>query len=308
MSNNEVNIGDLLSLVYKEKLWILFFLFFFLISSALYSSSLPNIYKSSVLMIGVDENQSNIKNASSSYAGLASLAGVSLPQESDNISIAIGILKSRNFVTNFINRKDILINLIAVEGWDLESNKLIIDESVFDVQSNQWVRNVSLPRLSKPSDQEAYKHWIEKTFSIEQDDKSRFVVLNIAHYSPYVAQEWASWLVEDINNYMRNTDIAEAETSIKYLNGVVLETESAELKSLLYKIIESKVQKIMLAKSRQEYIFKIIDPAIAPEDKISPKRFLITIMGGLFGLILGILYVIIRWNTTMNSSTVKSSN
>lgn len=48
----------------------------------------------------------------------------------------------------------------------------------------------------------------------------------------------------------------------------------------------------MFSEIREEYIFKTIDPAFIPEEKISPKRVLICIVGALFGLMMGILVVL----------------
>ncbi len=39
----------------------------------------------------------------------------------------------------------------------------------------------------------------------------------------------------------------------------------------------------MVASTREEYAFKVIDPAIPPEKKIKPKRSLIVILGFILG-------------------------
>ena len=52
------------------------------------------------------------------------------------------------------------------------------------------------------------------------------------------------------------------------------------------------MQTLMLANSRAEYLFKTIDPAIAPERKSRPWRTLICVLGTLLGGMLGALGVL----------------
>lgn len=46
----------------------------------------------------------------------------------------------------------------------------------------------------------------------------------------------------------------------------------------------------MLAKSREEYSFKIIDPPVVPEERIKPKRRLIVMLGFIIGFFLAVFF------------------
>jgi LPS O-antigen subunit length determinant protein (WzzB/FepE family) len=59
-------------------------------------------------------------------------------------------------------------------------------------------------------------------------------------------------------------------------------------------MIQSQTETIMLAKVREEYAFKTIDPAVVPEEKTEPKRALICVLGTLLGGMAGVLWVLIR--------------
>ena len=50
----------------------------------------------------------------------------------------------------------------------------------------------------------------------------------------------------------------------------------------------------MLAEVRQEYVFKTIDPALAPEEKSKPNRALICVLGLLAGGLFGVFLTLIR--------------
>lgn len=51
----------------------------------------------------------------------------------------------------------------------------------------------------------------------------------------------------------------------------------------------------MFAEVRDEYVFKTIDPALAPEEKAKPKRALICVLGTLLGGMLGVAIVLVRF-------------
>jgi uncharacterized protein involved in exopolysaccharide biosynthesis len=59
-------------------------------------------------------------------------------------------------------------------------------------------------------------------------------------------------------------------------------------------LIQSQTETVMLAEVRQEYVFKTIDPAVAPEEKSKPSRALICVLGTLLGGMLGVVIVLIR--------------
>ncbi len=54
----------------------------------------------------------------------------------------------------------------------------------------------------------------------------------------------------------------------------------------------------MLAEVQEEFVFKVVDPAVVPEQKNSPKRALICVLSTLFGVLLGIGIVLARFAFT----------
>ncbi|TOO02663.1 LPS O-antigen length regulator, partial [Vibrio parahaemolyticus] len=79
------------------------------------------------------------------------------------------------------------------------------------------------------------------------------------------------WLIEDINKVMRERTIAETSQNLEYLNTQLRKTAVADMQSTFYKLIEEQTKSLMLAEVQEEFIFKIVDPAIAPETKESPR-------------------------------------
>jgi uncharacterized protein involved in exopolysaccharide biosynthesis len=229
------------------------------------------------------------------YGGLASLAGVSLPGGEDGSRAQLGmqLMKSRAFIGDFVERRDILPELMAVELWDAGSGDIIFDPEAYDSASKTWVRDVEPPKLAKPSAQEAHKAFAQ-VLGVSEDKQTGYVTVSIDHESPVVAAQWVNWLVEDVNAAVKGQDVAEAEKSIEYLREQVTNTSLADLQAVFFDLIQSQTETVMLAEVRQEYVFKTIDPAVAPEEKSKPSRALICVLGTLLGGMLAVVIVLIR--------------
>jgi len=125
----------------------------------------------------------------------------------------------------------------------------------------------------------------------QHDTKANMVRVSIEYYSPELAQQWVTQLVADFNQYMREREAADASRSIAYLNSQVAQTNLADVRSMLFSLIEEQTKTLMLANVRDEYVFSTIDPAVVPELKDNPKRLLIVVLGLMLGGMLGIMGV-----------------
>ncbi len=142
--------------------------------------------------------------------------------------------------------------------------------------------------------QEAYKVF-SKMLSVSKDKETGMVTISVQHISPYVSQQWVSWLVEDINQAMKEREVAEARKSTEFLQKQLKRTEIADIREVLYKLIEEQTKTIMFAEVRDEYVFKTIDAALVPEEKFKPKRALISILGAILGGVVGVFIVLLSY-------------
>lgn len=264
--------------------------------------SLPNIYTASALLAPAESSGGGLSGLMKQYGGLASLAGVALPgsEEGSRAQLGMQLMKSRAFIGDFVERRDILPNLMAVESWDAGSGDVIFDDKSYDAASKTWVREVEPPKSPAPSAQEAHKAFLG-ILRVSQDQQTGYVSVSIEHQSPIIAAQWVTWLIEDVNFAVKAQDVAEAEKSIEYLKQQVANTSLADLQAMFFELIQSQTETVMLAEVRPEYVFKTIDPAVVPEQKSKPSRALICILGTLMGCILGMVIVLIRYHVRMES-------
>ena len=295
IDDDEIDLRELFSAIWDGKALIIAVTSVFAVLAVVYALLQPNIYRSEALLAPVQAGDS-ASSLASKFGGLASLAGVSLPGggSADKTAFAIEYIKSRAFLTTFINKHpDVLPELMAVDKWNAGNNTISYDDEIFDAEAGKWVREVDFPKQPKPSVQEAHIKFKEQ-LSIAQDKESGFVTLAIEHHSPYVAEKWVTWLVQDVNDALRDNDIAQAERSIAYLQSEINNTSLSEMRSSLFDLVQSQTQTIMLANASPEYIFKTVDPAVVPELKAKPKRALIVVLGTMLGGMLAVLIVLIR--------------
>lgn len=292
--DDEIDLRELFGIIWDGKWWIITITFLFAVASVIYSLSLPNIYKAEATLAPTEEAQG--QGFGEELGGLASLAGISVgKQQVDKVTMAMEILQSRKFIKNFVEKHDILPAIMAVKEWHPSSGKLVYNEELYNAETKEWVSNASTPEQPKPSSWKYVKAFQENILTVNKNAETPGLInLSVNHQSPIIAQQWTEWLIQDINDHMRQRDINEAKRSMEYLKEELATTNLSSMQQVFYKLIEQQTQTIMLANVRPEYIFQVLDPAVVPEQKDSPSRALICIIGTFLGGFLSLLVVFIR--------------
>ena len=304
---DEIDLRELFMVLWKDKLWIVGITFCAAIISVAVALWLPNIYRAEALLAADEEGGGGLSALASQYGGLASLAGISLPAGgSSEKAIGLAKLQSRQFLAGFVERHNILPELMAAESFDWITEELSYDKKIYDVDEQIWTRKVRAPLESKPSAQESLVEFRE-ILAVSEDNETGFITISVEHLSPIVAQQWVTWMVNDVNEEMMLDATAEAQQSIDYLTDQLKNTQVVALEEVFYSLIEEQTKTIMLANSRPEYLFKTIDPAVAPEERSSPSRALICVLGTLLGGMLSVLGVLILHYVSKPEGAVQRS-
>ena len=297
VNNDEIDLAEIFSVLWGGKILIISITILFAMITVIFTINMPNIYKSEALLAPAEEQQQGGLGAlAGQFGGLASLAGVNLGGggSTNKAQLALEVLKSRQFAANFIKKHKILPDLMAINEWQRKNNTITYDDELYDKASDKWVREVKAPYQSKPSMQEAYRVFSEVMEAIGDEESGMFII-SIEHQSPFIAQQWVSWLIEDINLEMKTRDVEEANRSTEFLMRQLKQTKIADIRTVLYTLVEEQAKTIMFANVRDEYVFKTIDPAIVPEKKSAPQRAFICILGAFLGGFFGATIVLIRF-------------
>ena len=289
--DDEIDLRELFHVLWDKIFYIGAITSIFSLISIIYALMLPNIYQSQAVMMPMEANQ-GMSGMLGQYSGMASLAGISLPSESGSkAQEAIARIQSFEFFSNSFLPQIKLENLMAVKKWNQASNTLTYNESAFNAESGQWVRNVKLPTSTIPSSQKAYKKY-QAIMSVSEDKKTSFVTLSVEHESPVIAQQWVEIMMDQIDQVMRDQDRQTALQSIEYLNSLAPTVNYEEIKKALSSLQQEQMKRLMMVEANENYIFKVLDSPIVPEMKVKPQRSLIVILGTMLGMMLSVLGVL----------------
>ena len=271
--DDEIRLIELLDAVWQRKWIALSIAATFFLLSAILAFALSPIYRVEMLLLPASTDQSTRLSAvANQFGGLASLAGIDLGSPGNNAQEAIAMLTSRSLLASFIEEKDLLPVLFA----------------------DQWDSNAGRWSVARPDDRptlwKGIKTLREDVVSVRQDPSTALITLAIEWGQPDLAAEWASDLVYRVNETMRAREIEEAEMSLAFLDHELSKTGVVELREAIYSLVEAQAKRKMVASVRDQFAFRIVDPARIPDsdDFVKPRRALMIVAGTLFGTGLGV--------------------
>ena len=252
----------------------------------LYIVLVYQIYKESKALLSPVNEEIGSNQTMGNVAGLANLAGINISNATNSNSLkAIKKAKTISFFKDNILPNIFLPDLMAVKSWDAKTNTIFYDSDNFDNESQSFIKT--------PSAQESYKEF-KDIFQLSQDYDTGFVTVSIKHQSPYISQEWTDLIVNQINEFFRINDKKEAQAAMDFLNTQMAQTSYNEIKLVIAQLLKNRMQQLTLIEANEFYIFSYLDPPMAMEETIEPNRASISILGAILGLMLGIIYVIMR--------------
>jgi uncharacterized protein involved in exopolysaccharide biosynthesis len=217
-----------------------------------------------------------------SLGGLAALAGITLGGANKKADESLEYLRSRQFTAEFIQRH-VLMPVLFANKWD--------------ARHNRW-------RDDPPTISEAVARFSKEVRQITEDHRTGMVTVAIIWPDRFAAAQWANTLVAEADAALRQRAITEFTRSIDYLKHEGAETSVVEVQDAVYKTMENELKDAMLARTRDAYAFKVIDPAVVrdPKDTDSPNKPLIISLGAGLGLLAGVLVAAWRQRRTRRPS------
>lgn len=232
-------------------------------------------YQVDVLLAPVKHSSGagGLQGLSGQLGGIASLAGVSLGAESEDAA-SIAMLKSR-LLARAIIEEDQLLPMLFSKKWDA-------------AQKNWKSQNPE----DIPSLWDGERRFSKKVRRVSEDRKTGLVTLTVAWSDPTVAAKWAGDLVGKTNQLLRARAIETAKINIDYLRQQLDATSIFEVRQSIYRLLEGQMKEMMMAQGNIEYAFKILDPAVAPDEPSGPSRAILAIGGAAVGFFLSCLIVL----------------
>lgn len=234
-------------------------------------------YRAEVLLAPVSDldEDAGYMSRITEFGDLAALTGIRLGRK-DRKDESIATLQSRQFTDRFIQERK-LARILFAAVWDNERQRW---------KARRWGK-------AAPTSWEAFERFDEQVRHIREDRRTGLVTLAVDWQDPVLAAEWANGLVADVNATLRQQAVDRSSASIAYLQEQLAGTSVVELQQVLHRLIELEMKKIILARVNKEYAFKVVDPAVVPEETIRPRTMMIVLLGSTAGLILAVLVVLV---------------
>jgi uncharacterized protein involved in exopolysaccharide biosynthesis len=285
---DEIDLRELFGILWAEKKLIAAITGVAAVLSVILSLVMTEIYTADTTLVAADTEQ-NSNGLAGQLGGAATLLGVNIGGNGvEKVNTAIAILRSRQFIGRFIDDNNLLVPLFA-GIWDKSTRSSLIDRNIYDIETASWRRETGAP-----TDQEAYEKFRGALGIVGPDIDTGIVNVSFSWHNPAEAASWLNGLISALNQEIRTRDVREANDAITFLQGQLNATQFVDLQRVFYQLIESQTRITMLADVREEYVFRVIDPAAVPDRRSAPRRSFISVLGTLVGFVFALFSVYLR--------------
>jgi uncharacterized protein involved in exopolysaccharide biosynthesis len=226
-------------------------------------------YESDVLLSPAE--QIATPGSGSDLGDLVSLTALGITPETSVEPVAV--LGSREFARSFIEDLD-LLNVLFAEDWDAKAQRWSAEDE------EDW-----------PDIRDAVQYFEDDLRRVDVDPETGLVTLTIRWTDPDAAANWANTLVRRLNEKMRRRTLEEAQQNFDYLREELGSTNLVSLQQTIGRLMETELQRLMLARGSPEFSFRVIDPAVAAKQPAWPNRIVVLLGGIILGGTVALIWV-----------------
>jgi uncharacterized protein involved in exopolysaccharide biosynthesis len=213
------------------------------------------VYRAEVVVTEVSNDHNGTGGSlTSSLGGLASFVGLNMPAGASQEAAAV--LNSRYLTEQFISQHKLVNEILGKTP-----------------RQSLWL---------------AVDRFRTRVLSITESKEKGTTTVALQWTDPQQVAQWANDYVALANEILRTRALDDSSRAIGYLKEQIQKTDAVEVQRALYGLIESETKTNMLANTRKEYAFTVVDPAVVPEQRVWPKRTLIVVSAGVLGGLLGL--------------------
>lgn len=287
MNGNDLDIGPVLELLWKRRFWVGAVTLVCGVLGLGLALTADKVYRVESLLVAVSqESAAGALGSLGQLGGLASLVGFDASSGTSTVDEAIATMKSRSLTEQFISERNLLPILFA-DDWDEDAGAWTVKDPGH------------IPTL-----RDGYKLFEEDIRQVAQDEMTGLVTLSISWTDGATAVQWATDLVDRTNNVMRERTIHDLSKNIEYLERELGSTNVLAIREAITRIMESQIQQIAIANTRDQYSFRTIDPPVEPdpEDFVWPSHIMFVLIGLVFGFGICVLIAALTTSRRRTSS------
>jgi uncharacterized protein involved in exopolysaccharide biosynthesis len=270
-AEDDLDFQKFLFRVWRSRIAIVLIVVAFATASTIYAMVATKWYRAEVLLAPAEAKSA--PSLGGQLGGLVALAGGRLGAA--DTAEAVAVLESRELAGEFVNDLQ-LTKVFFADQWDEGRQTWSNDDATY------W-----------PDSRDAVDYFHGRILRVTTVRQSSLVTISVDWTDPEVASIWAAELVHRVNSRMRNRALHEAESNVEYLKQELAASNVVTFQQSIGRLLESEMQKFMLARGSEEFAFRVIDAAKAPKYPIRPKRVLIVLVGTILGTIFAVFVVLL---------------
>jgi len=280
-------------LIYRNKWALLLAAIVFAVGTYALTFAMTPAYRAVVVVVPVSEDaQTGVLAAlGGQLGGLGGLVGAGLGSGSIT-NERIAILSSRALANRFI-AEHALVGVFC--GADL-----------IDCRSGPDGRAAP----SEHQSNEALKLFTRRVLTVSEDKRTGLVRVSITWIDRQAAAVWANGYVDLANRELQRRAIDESNTRIEFLRDAAQKAQVVGVREAIYRLMESEVKSVMVATTRPDFAFRVVDRATVPDksERVRPMRSLLALAGGIVGILVAFVFFAIRARrTTENENEEKNA-
>lgn len=301
-SVQEISLTDLLAAVMRRKRVVLtsaVCVFFLALLYAIFAT--PRYSASIVVQPEARQSGGALAQLAGQLGSVSSMVGLGLGHASDEENNYLATLTSHDLELKFISQYNVA-PLLFPDRWDARTQSWKPLHPGVLSHISLWVSR-ALARTSKdkgwrpPSNEPTTWQLLnafQKILEVKKKDSAGVVTVTIRYQDPQIAAKWANEYVALANELIRARVLSETQAALSYLSQVVEQSSVTEIKNSTYLLIQRHLEEQIEAKSRPDYAFQVVDPAIVPGQPSPPGRKVVLIGAIAAGLLLGSLLAVFQ--------------
>lgn len=239
-----------------------------IITASAISFLMTDIYRSNAVIIPVAPKDSgagggNLGALAQQFGGLPGI-----PASMSGTASEIVTLLNSNILREKIIRQYNLMPILFHARWD--------------AKNQTWKKGTKIPAIWDAL------RLLDEMIMIKRNTKDNTVTVSADFHDPQMAAKIVDYFLVALTDYMSSEVKRVAATNRKYLEEQLGSTTDPFIKQKIYNMIAQQIETGMMAEVKENFAFKIIDPPLAPDKKIKPKRSQIVLLSLIVSLLIGI--------------------
>ena len=229
--------------------------------------------------------------------GLASLAGVSLPQSgSGDFATFRTLLRSEEVAERVIAATELLPAIFKNE-WDAQQAQFrkpprgLLGRSLSGLKS---ILTGDEKRDYIALNPQRLSIFMDRTLGLSVNNETGFLTVSAESEDPETLVALIVAATEATDQLMKERYIVNAEQTLQFYQSKILTSRSREHREALAKLISAEDQKLMLTSEGRHFVAEPLTRATTSMDPTSPKSVLVLALALVLGLFSGAALVVIR--------------